>query len=647
MRILKVMLVLALMLFAVLWMFGCGNGGGNDDQLINRYFIDFHYFTGDDDEQITLTCNPGDVLTAPTVPEVAGIEYFDWEFADGGLIVAPGEQFTVTEDIFHKGAEGVGEGGKYAEYYASCTLGWEYTSSNIAVHGFDNITVGNVEWSLELSSNDIYRNVCFQLFAGEEIKTGSMPAEFTIMDNIYHNGYKLDGFFCDEDFTTPLTPSTKLTPDVTDIYTKWTYVGLFFETEDYEDFATLKQIKIDGDIDSVVIPDMCNFKPVTAISREVIYCDGIIGKITIPSSVTLISPNTFISENIEEIVILGKDTTIERDAFVDTPNTITLPDDSEKYSFTNGILYDLTDKSIHSVLSLPSSVIIPDGIVSIGTALAGTDIESLILPMSVTALDAGALKDCSALNQISLKGVTTIGDEAFYDCVSLKEIIIPSVASSISETAFAGCDFDSVYYENSESRWSGLGVTISGEVYFYSKYEQKISEYLYSKELLWHYDENEEPVFWINIKNNFAGKTVVVSAAEVVSTEWLWSMLSNLKSQGYLDQITDENWKTAIGNAETKSDFDAALTALNATANAMIIFSDDGSATIYNEQAPDGYTYNYIEINDRIIFEDPLGVAVTKGEFFVDENGNLYEIQQGDKFQGNETMSVTFYYSES
>ena len=33
--------MVGLMLFAVLWMFGCGNGSGNDDQLINCYFIDF------------------------------------------------------------------------------------------------------------------------------------------------------------------------------------------------------------------------------------------------------------------------------------------------------------------------------------------------------------------------------------------------------------------------------------------------------------------------------------------------------------------------------------------------------------------------------------------------------------------------------
>lgn len=651
MKITKIIIALALALATLLCFAGCDNGGGDksggDGEVTTRYFIDFHYFTGTGDEVISMTCNAGDILTAPTAPEVAGIKYHNWEFAEGGISVAPGEQFPFTEAIFRKGSEGMDENGKFTEYYASCTLDWQYSSSSIAVHGFDGIVVGNVDWSLEVSAIDFYRYVCQALISGEQIKTGLMPSDLTILDNLYHNGYRLDGLFCDEAFTTPLTSSTKLDGRVTDIFAKWTYVGLFFKTEDYEDFTTLIQIKVDEDIDSVEIPAMCNFKPVTQIKRELVSGNGTIGTLTLPSSIIAIPQDTFVGENVDEVVILGKDTVIAMGAFDGTPSTLTLPSDSEKYSFVNGILYDLTAKAIHSVLSVQPSVVVPEGIVSIGTALAGTDIQTLTLPSSVIALDAGALKGCSELCEISLKGVKTIGDEVFDGCTSLEEIIIPSTVSSISESAFDGCELQYVFYEDGQSRWNTLNATISGKVFFYSRHEQKISEYLYSRELLWHYDENGEVAFWISVNDNFRGKTVVVTDAKVVSTEWLWSMLSNLKSQGYLDQITDENWKNAIGNAETKADFDSALTALNATAEATIVFGEDGTATIYNEQTPDGYTYNYIEINDRVIFEDPLQAVVTKGEFYVDENGALYEIQQGEKFQGSETMTVTFYYAEN
>ena len=69
------------------------------------------------------------------------------------------------------------------------------------------------------------------------------------------------------------------------------------------------------------------------------------------------------------------------------------------------------------------------------------NIESYVIPNSVTSIGDGAFSYCSSLHSVFIPdSVTSIGDCAFWDCSSLSKIVIPSSVTSIGDGAFDGCN---------------------------------------------------------------------------------------------------------------------------------------------------------------------------------------------------------------
>ena len=69
------------------------------------------------------------------------------------------------------------------------------------------------------------------------------------------------------------------------------------------------------------------------------------------------------------------------------------------------------------------------------------NIESYVIPNSVTSIGDGAFSYCSSLHSVFIPdSVTSIGDCAFWDCSSLSKIVIPSSVTSIGDSAFSGCN---------------------------------------------------------------------------------------------------------------------------------------------------------------------------------------------------------------
>ena len=101
------------------------------------------------------------------------------------------------------------------------------------------------------------------------------------------------------------------------------------------------------------------------------------------------------------------------------------------------------DDSAFSCCRSLSEIVIPSSVTSIGDgAFYGCNsLSEIVIPSSVASIGDGAFYGCNSLSEIVIpSSVTSIGDGAFYGCNSLSEIVIPSSVTSIGDSAFSSCD---------------------------------------------------------------------------------------------------------------------------------------------------------------------------------------------------------------
>ena len=249
--------------------------------------------------------------------------------------------------------------------------------------------------------------------------------------------------------------------------------------------STISEIKVDENNKVYDSRENCNAIIETETNTLVTGCMNTV----IPNGVASIADGAFAyCENLTEITIPDSVTTIEQGAFKYCIGltTITIPESvtriskflkspfegcynlSEIIVDENNKVYDSRDNCNAIIETKTNTLIlgcrgtvIPNGVTSVSDdAFYDCDrLFSITIPQSVTSIGKRAFGSCDNLSSVTItEGVTSIGESAFLNCDGLLSIRIPQSVTSIGESAFWDCD--NLSYVITE------GVTVIGESAF-------------------------------------------------------------------------------------------------------------------------------------------------------------------------------------
>ena len=192
-------------------------------------------------------------------------------------------------------------------------------------------------------------------------------------------------------------------------------------------------------LSKIVIPSS-----VTSIGEWAFSNCGSLSTIVIPSSVTSIGDRAFSSCTSLKYISIPKSVIgLNGNPFADWNGKLQCL--SPNFINEDDILFNKDKNKIISFRNQNiESYVIPSSVTSIGDwAFSGcSSLSEIVIPSCVIKIGNGAFYSCRSLSEIVIpSSVTSIDYGAFSDCSSLSKIVIPSSVTSIGDSAFYRCKF--------------------------------------------------------------------------------------------------------------------------------------------------------------------------------------------------------------
>ena len=181
--------------------------------------------------------------------------------------------------------------------------------------------------------------------------------------------------------------------------------------------------------------------------------------ISIPKSVICLNGNPFFLWN-SKLECLSPNFVYEDDVLFnkDKSRIISFRNRNvESYVIPSSVT-SIGDRAFNDCSSL-SEIVIPASVTNIGdfAFCSCRSLCKIVIPASVTSIGDHAFSGCSSLSEIVIPAsVTSIGDDAFWDCDSLSKIVIPSSVTSIGFGAFRNCNFPNDLEQELISRFGDI-----------------------------------------------------------------------------------------------------------------------------------------------------------------------------------------------
>ena len=192
-----------------------------------------------------------------------------------------------------------------------------------------------------------------------------------------------------------------------------------------------------GSLSSIVIPPS-----ITSIGEGAFSGCGFLSSIVIPDSVTNIGNGAFNNcASLQYLSIPKSVICLNGNPFADWNGRLECL--SPNFIYEDDVLFCKGRSKIISFRNKNiESYVIPSSVTSIGDwAFYGCDsLSEVVIPSSVTSIGNRAFSGCGSLSEVVIpSSVTSIGDRAFAGCGSLSEVVIPSSVTSIGDRAFKDC----------------------------------------------------------------------------------------------------------------------------------------------------------------------------------------------------------------